>query len=41
MKKQKFTVEYCPNCKDKKMIKVKGSIEIFECENCKFRKVKK
>jgi predicted nucleic acid-binding Zn ribbon protein len=41
-KKEKFKAEYCPKCKDKLMIETKqGDIEVFECENCKFKKEKK
>ena len=34
--------EHCPKCKDSIMIKLKsGEIEVFECENCKFKVKKK
>jgi Zn ribbon nucleic-acid-binding protein len=42
MTKEKIKAEYCPKCRDKKMVQLKsGEIEIFECENCKFRVEKK
>ena len=38
---EKITAKYCPKCKDIKMVKLKsGDVEVFECENCKF-KIKK
>ncbi len=40
--KKKIEVEYCPKCKDVEMVKLKsGEIEVFECENCKFKVEKK
>jgi ribosomal protein L37AE/L43A len=41
VKKEKIKAEYCPKCKDEIMVESKsGDIEVFECENCKF-KIKK
>lgn len=41
MKKQRFKAEYCPKCKDEKMVKLKsGDIVVFECQNCKFKILK-
>ncbi len=38
---EKITAKYCPNCKDETMVRLEsGEVEVFECENCKF-KIKK
>jgi len=37
---KKIKAEYCPKCRDVKMVKVGDKVEVFVCENCKF-KVKK
>ncbi|MEM4330637.1 MAG: hypothetical protein QW273_01350 [Candidatus Pacearchaeota archaeon] len=35
--KTKIIEKYCPNCKDKVLVKMKdGTNDIFICENCKF-----
>lgn len=39
---KKFEADYCPNCKDVKMVRLEsGEMEVFECENCKFKTGKK
>lgn len=41
-KKEKFTAEFCPRCKDTKMVQIKsGDVLVFECEKCKFKKTEK
>jgi Zn ribbon nucleic-acid-binding protein len=41
VKKEKIVAQYCPHCEDTKMVQLEsGDIEVFECENCKF-KIKK
>ena len=38
MKKPKIKAEYCPKCRDVKMVRLdNGEVEVFECENCKFK----
>lgn len=36
--KNEINAEYCPKCKDMKMVRLEsGEVEVFECENCKFK----
>lgn len=40
-KNKKMKAVYCPKCKDTLTVTSKdGDVEVFECENCKF-KIKK
>lgn len=37
-KKDKIKAEYCPRCTDEVMVESRsGDMEVFECENCKFK----
>ena len=39
--KEKIKTEYCPKCKDVKLVNLNGKSEVFICENCKFKTVRK
>jgi uncharacterized protein YbaR (Trm112 family) len=34
---KKITIKYCPKCKDKLVSIKKNDLEVFICENCKFK----